>query len=47
MGRGLQGKNGEEYSLTYGENYLMITMLKLLSGKDVNLDNATAEHCRN
>lgn len=46
MGRGLRGKNGKEYALTYGENWVISSLLRQLLGKDVNFGAASEHECK-
>ena len=46
MGLGLVGKNGSEYHLTYGENYVNGSLLTLLLRERVDFSNASEEGCK-
>jgi len=46
LGRGLKGKNDSEYSLTYREQWIILSLLKQLLGKDVNFDHASEGECK-
>ncbi len=43
MGRGVKGKNGEEFEMTYGAQWVFLNLLKLLLGKDVDFDVTVSE----
>lgn len=46
MGRGFKGRNGEEYFLTYEENWVIYSLLKQLVRRPVDFDKATALECK-
>jgi hypothetical protein len=46
MGLALMGKNGEEYSLTYGENFVIGSLLTLLLNKNVDFSDASDIECK-
>jgi hypothetical protein len=45
LGLVLLGKNGSEYSLTYGENYVIGSLLTLLLKDGIDFGNASEETC--
>jgi hypothetical protein len=46
LGLGLVGKNGSKYSLTYGENYVIGSLLTLLLKDGIDFGNASEEECK-
>ncbi|MDA4113663.1 MAG: hypothetical protein OK474_06430 [Thaumarchaeota archaeon] len=40
------GKNGREYSLTYGENYVIGSLLTLLLKDGIDFGNASEDECK-